>query len=368
MEGMAKDLVRSGFFKDLVRSGYFEGKPPEQAGQSAAQRAPDILEKPERERDIRSPQKRFPTGSKKTFSEHYNTLSPPLSGGHDPSETTVKKRTMTDIYSDELYSPNFAITNTPPTQSRVQTHSPASDIFSQRLNAANSQHLSASHSPNPSAISQGRSPFGLSNTDYPSSAHGISMAGLTQGKATQDSQYIQPQQMPRGRVDEPKTLEIISPKDALLDFDDNNPTALDSFLFASEPGTPTFQSKSIEPHLTLQDESPPPTKGPAQLSRWPEHGLSVAAHEPVMSDGQRSASPSAAMAVSGHPIIQSGSGQERHTGQHDERPLNPLETISVARDTAKTSNVDAFISDDYFNEHFLAGHDGAIIRWLEKSP
>lgn len=146
-------------------------------------------------------------------------------------------RTMTDIYSDELYSPNFAITNTSPShsQSRMQTHSPTSDIFSQRLNAANNQHLSANHSPNPS-VSRGRSPFGLPNGGYPSSTHTMSMAGAMQGKTMQDSQYMQ-QQVSRGRLDEPETPKTISPKDALLDFNDNDPTAHDFPLFASQPGS-----------------------------------------------------------------------------------------------------------------------------------
>lgn len=139
-------------------------------------------------------------------------------------------RTMTDIYSDELYSPNFAITSTPPSQPRMQTLSPPSDIFSQRINAANNQHLSASHSPNPSVISRGRSPFGAASNGFPAT----SGMGMMQGKPAQDPQYMQ-QQAPRGHVDEPETPKTISPKDALLDFNDSDPTANDFPLFASQP-------------------------------------------------------------------------------------------------------------------------------------
>lgn len=48
-------------------------------------------------------------------------------------------RTMTDVYSDELYSPNFTILSSSPTQSHTAA-SPSSQMFSQRLNAANNQH------------------------------------------------------------------------------------------------------------------------------------------------------------------------------------------------------------------------------------
>ncbi|KAH6668194.1 hypothetical protein B0J14DRAFT_156808 [Halenospora varia] len=53
-------------------------------------------------------------------------------------------RTMTDIYADELYSPSFQITSAPLSNpSAVATLSPQqNDIYSQRLQAANSQYLS----------------------------------------------------------------------------------------------------------------------------------------------------------------------------------------------------------------------------------
>ncbi|KAG5930636.1 hypothetical protein E4U42_003606 [Claviceps africana] len=60
-------------------------------------------------------------------------------------------RTMTDIYGDELYNPNFAITSTSPPQSHSAT-STGSEVFNQRINAANHQHLSAVHSPGSSKL------------------------------------------------------------------------------------------------------------------------------------------------------------------------------------------------------------------------
>lgn len=71
-------------------------------------------------------------------------------------------RTMTDIYADELYNPSFQITSAPATStpSIPATVSPVNDVFAQRLQAANSQHLSASNTQIPLTIpSRERSPF-----------------------------------------------------------------------------------------------------------------------------------------------------------------------------------------------------------------
>jgi hypothetical protein len=134
-------------------------------------------------------------------------------------------RTMTDVYSDELYSPNFAITSTSPPQSRTTT-SPGNDIFHQRLSAANSHHLSAAQSP-ASSVSRGRSPFRNGspmahspNHDFMSTQH----AGMPfntaqrmreQHKVQQDAQLFQQQ---ISRASEPETPKTISPKDAILEF------------------------------------------------------------------------------------------------------------------------------------------------------
>jgi hypothetical protein len=65
-------------------------------------------------------------------------------------------RTMTDIYSDELYNPNFSIGPAPPLKSTSTIQASANmisqnDIFSQRPQAVESQHLSASmHMPSTS--------------------------------------------------------------------------------------------------------------------------------------------------------------------------------------------------------------------------
>ncbi|KAI9155299.1 Transcriptional regulator RPN4 [Paramyrothecium foliicola] len=151
-------------------------------------------------------------------------------------------RTMTDVYSDELYSPNFAITSTSPPQSRTTT-SPTNDIFHQRINAANSQHLSAAQSPASSA-SRGRSPFRTGSPMAPSPSHDFVSGHPSsipfnsaqrireQNKVQQEAQLYQ-QQM--AQATEPETPKTISPKDAILEFTEPE---------GGEPSFPLFPQES----------------------------------------------------------------------------------------------------------------------------
>jgi hypothetical protein len=85
--------------------------------------------------------------------------------GYRTTGTTPKlDRTMSDAYNDELYSPSFSFTSAPPSQSEKSMLSPSQhsdvfSVFSQRLQAATSQHLTASSQPIPGDQSRGRSPF-----------------------------------------------------------------------------------------------------------------------------------------------------------------------------------------------------------------
>ncbi|TQN72092.1 Transcriptional regulator RPN4 [Colletotrichum shisoi] len=137
-------------------------------------------------------------------------------------------RTMTDIYNDELYSPNFTITSASPAQSQMAV-SPSNDVFAQRLTAANNQHLSAVHSP-ASSVSRDRSPFRqgsplapVANHDFGAGMHASRLRFNSahqmreQKKAEQDAQVMR-QQMPM--KSEPDTPKTISPKDAMLEFHD----------------------------------------------------------------------------------------------------------------------------------------------------
>ncbi|GJN68267.1 hypothetical protein PLIIFM63780_001552 [Purpureocillium lilacinum] len=130
-------------------------------------------------------------------------------------------RTMTDVYGDELYNPNFTITSTSP--ARIPVTSPTNDLFSQRISAANSHHLSAAHSPS-SSISRARSPFRNGSPFAAPSVHDTSSDySLSNGRGiakhnrtTQEPQMLA--QHDRGL--EPETPKTISPKDAVLEFTD----------------------------------------------------------------------------------------------------------------------------------------------------
>lgn len=148
-------------------------------------------------------------------------------------------RTMSDVYSDELYSPNFAITSSAPSHPHLAMSPTNNDVFTQRLQAANSQHLSAAHSP-ASSVSRGRSPFRTGSPLAPSPHHDFGTGSMgpfntaqrmrEQHKAQQDAQLMTGQMTQRH---EPETPKTISPKDAILEF--NEPEGETNFpLFPSQ--------------------------------------------------------------------------------------------------------------------------------------
>ncbi|KAK5988735.1 Transcriptional regulator RPN4 [Cladobotryum mycophilum] len=146
-----------------------------------------------------------------------------LAGHHAPK----LDRTMTDVYVDELYSPNFTITSSSsPQQANVAAVS-NNDVFNQRINAANTQHLSTvRHSPS-STASRDISPFRHGSPLAPSPVHDwINQGNVSfnsaqrmreQNKARQDAQLAQQQQQQKMNSGTPQT---ISPKDAMLEFND----------------------------------------------------------------------------------------------------------------------------------------------------
>ncbi|KAI0884796.1 uncharacterized protein GGS22DRAFT_146964 [Annulohypoxylon maeteangense] len=141
-------------------------------------------------------------------------------------------RTMTDIYNDELFNPNFTITSaSPPPQTQIAM-SPSNELFAQRLQAANSQHLSAVQSPisNPSRDDQ--SPF-RQGSPYASAINDFPQVGMEQmrlgsarqmhqqRKAEREANELQ-QQLARNSTQQQGTPNTISPKDALLDFNESD--------------------------------------------------------------------------------------------------------------------------------------------------
>lgn len=151
--------------------------------------------------------------------------------------TNVPKldRTMTDVYGDELYNPNFSYTTAPQAELPLAV-SPRNDLFTQTVNAANTQHLNAGQSPG-SSISRERSPF---TQGSPFSA---SMSGLPSQPMADQSHHVAAQRQiehstaGRGATEDPQlhmasastqshgTPSTISPKDAMLDLKESDDTA-----------------------------------------------------------------------------------------------------------------------------------------------
>ena len=146
-------------------------------------------------------------------------------------------RTMTDVYGDELYSPNFTIISSSPTHSQTAT-SPSSQIFTQRINAANSQHLNAAHSP-ASTTSRVMSPFRASSPFVaPHSNNGVAPS-VNQGafNATQQMREQQHMQAGQSQTSDVGTPKTISPKDAVLEFGE---TDGNNFSLFPQDSTPNF--------------------------------------------------------------------------------------------------------------------------------
>ncbi|KAI1649520.1 uncharacterized protein F4817DRAFT_357312 [Daldinia loculata] len=140
-------------------------------------------------------------------------------------------RTMTDIYNDELYNPNFTITSASPPPQTQMAMSPSNDLFAQRLQAANSQHLSVVQSPVSSTSRDDQSPF-RQGSPYASAISDFPQVGVEQMhigsarqmnqrlKAERDDKELQ-QQMARNSAQQ-GTPNTISPKDAMLDFNESD--------------------------------------------------------------------------------------------------------------------------------------------------
>jgi 26S proteasome regulatory subunit N4 len=135
-------------------------------------------------------------------------------------------RTMSDVYNDELYSPSFTFTSAPSTKvENMPMSHPQSAVFSQMLQAANNQHLSASsRSPlgdqgrdQKIAFREGSPLAPISNSfGSPQIRFGSAQQIRERQKAENDDRILQQQMQRTSPVQTaPKT---ISPRDALLDY------------------------------------------------------------------------------------------------------------------------------------------------------
>jgi len=176
------------------------------------------------------------SGRPSVASTHESPATPPVAGEYEDqsrkidfrSVSAIPKldRTMSDIYNDELFSPSFTYTSAPSTKvENMPMSHPQSAVFSQMLQAANNQHLSASS----------RSPLGEQGRDQkiafregsplapvsnsfgsPQMRFGSAQQMRERQKAENDDRILQQQMQRTSPVQTaPKT---ISPRDALLDY------------------------------------------------------------------------------------------------------------------------------------------------------
>lgn len=160
-------------------------------------------------------------------------IPPDLHPFYDAGMTVVPKldRTMTDIFSDELYNPNFHFTSAPPSQPSQSVASPTNEMFAQRLQAANNQHLTATTTQAPTAaIQRGRSPFRNGSPLAPKPSHDFSPQVSTNvhfntaQHARERRKQEETAQALRQitQTNSTGTPQTISPKDAVLEFNDDD--------------------------------------------------------------------------------------------------------------------------------------------------
>lgn len=217
-------------------------------------------------------------------------------------------RTITDVYSDELYNPSFSITSTSPSPQTQPALSPASDVFKQRIQAANSQHLYAAQSPM-LGDSRGRSPF-RQDSPYAAMVNEIPKPGTNRvrletsqqlrerRKAEEDAKQLQHHQQQQQQ--QQSTPTTISPKDALLEFNESE-VAPDFPLFPSqEPNTYGGEQNNGNGNMN---------RVPSQQSASPFPSMSTT---PVHSNFNFSAGPQI-------PIPQTYTFMSRQRPQHEQQ-------------------------------------------------
>jgi hypothetical protein len=125
-------------------------------------------------------------------------------------------RTMSDVYNDELYSPDYAIASSSPSQPGLVATSPSSDLFAMRMQAANSQRLTAVFSSAPSAA-RGCSPFRRDSPLAPTPSHDFSSSGSATQLRFGEEAKAKRSLLPGSGTARPQD---ISPRDPMLEFDD----------------------------------------------------------------------------------------------------------------------------------------------------
>lgn len=265
-------------------------------------------------------------------------------------------RTMTDIYNDELYNPNFTITSASPPQTHVAV-SPTNEIFAQTLQAANSQHLCAAQSPMTSD-SRDRSPF-RQDSPYASAVNELPKLGTNRVrlesaqqqreriKAEEDAKQVQ-QQMARHSQQKQQqqcTPNTISPRDAMLEFNETDaanfplfPTSETSIYDMEETnGNNNMDGAASQQQSTSAFQSLSTTTGENTFNFSMPANIQVSQQFPFMSRQQ-----------SQQHQQQQQRSQQQHSQQHyqqQQQQLTPSASSFSRMSSAEASNSDVSSND-----------------------
>ena len=252
--------------------------------------------------------------------------------------TPKLNRTMTDVYSDELYSPNFTITSASPPPETHMVMSPPSDLFSRTMQAANNQHFLTAQSPvsnesgNQSPFLQG-SPYASSVSEFPSKmgANRVRLDSAQQirerRKNEEAAKQVQRQMARHSRESQQQgTPATISPKDAVLEFNDSG--AESNFpLFPQETNT-----YGMGQHPTSGDVS----RATSQQSASPFQSISTT---PVQ-NGFDFSMPTNIQLPPQYQYMARQQAQQQQQQQPRQQPLTPSASAFSRMGSAETSNTD----------------------------
>ncbi|KAG4028396.1 hypothetical protein MFRU_022g01130 [Monilinia fructicola] len=191
----------------------------------------------------------------------YLHLSNRKAQGSSSRQMPKLTRTTTDAYDDELYLGYPNVSTPSPAHASARTSSaPANDIFAQRLQAANHQHLtsnkqkSSALSPREQSPFQPGSPLAPSTASFnPQSTFG-SATRMRQEQKAKDAWAIQEQyERANSKQVTPKT---ISPKDVDLVYHEEDDANIQSFPPLPQHGQlpVAYRSQSTIPHEPSESE------------------------------------------------------------------------------------------------------------------
>ncbi|KAI1290556.1 hypothetical protein F5Y03DRAFT_56393 [Xylaria venustula] len=281
--------------------------------------------------------------------EHEDEQRRPKNAYASPVNTPKLDRTMTDVYGDELYSPNFTITSASPPPQTHMVMSPPSDLFAQRMQAANSQHFLATQSPvsNESGVHSPflhGSPYASGINEFPAvSTNRVRLESAQQlrerRKAEEDAKQLQ-LQMARhsqqghhqGQQQQQSTPSTISPKDAVLEF--NEVDADSNFPLFPPQETSTY---GLGPSNAGGDMS----RATSQQSASPFQSMSTT---PVQS-GFNFSMPSNVQLPNQYPFVARQQPQKQQQQPHQlhqqrQQPLTPSASNFSRMSSVEANNTD----------------------------